>query len=286
MKLPKHNNKYYEYKEAVFYTNVKTLKIKNSDLYKKYPQIGYGDESSIHKYNKLTALKIFMFLENNLLRNKYKKIEALTKFSDKSFCFPKGLVECENNQKIGYFTKLIITDKKLKTFNDLKYSKDPQKVINYLIKAETAIKRIHKKGFIIGDVKRDNIMIDINEEPKFVDTDNYAFDEFTFDLYPGRRDWFKNVYKKDCSPLDSDKYIYAMMCFQYFSIGTLLHCGSSNYFNVLIKLLNIDSESKEMLKVIFSDAENKPYITPVLKKINPNEPLLNKKDIRTLNMTF
>ncbi|MDD4110988.1 MAG: hypothetical protein PHS54_05525 [Clostridia bacterium] len=284
MRLPT-DNKNDKYEEDIFDTKLNTLKIKKCDLYEKYPPIGHGAESHVYKYDNSTALKIFKELQKKL-SNKYKKIEALTKFSDESFCFPKGLVTYANNRKMGYFTDLVITKNKLKTFNDLDSLEDNQKLIDYLVKAEDSIKRIHKKGFIIGDIKRDNIMIDINENPKFVDTDNYAFDNFTFDLYPVRRDWFKQVYKKNCSPIDSDKYIYAMMCLQYFSMGTLLHYGSSKYFEVFIKLLNIDSEAKEILNLVFSDAKDKPYITPVLKKINPNEPLLRDNDIQTLNRTF
>ena len=34
------------------------------------------------------------------------------------------------------------------------------------------MKRIHNKGIIIGDVKMENILIDKNNKPKYIDTDN------------------------------------------------------------------------------------------------------------------
>jgi|GEM_PF-6751574 len=275
------------YNESLYNTTLEILKIQRSNLYKIYPQIGYGDEGSVHKYDDLTALKIFMFIKKELLPNKYKKLEVFGKYRDESFCFPKGLVGYEDEQKEGYFTDLVITDGKLKTFDQLTFLKDIRQLIKYLLKANVAIERIHKEGFIIGDVKSDNIMIDIHGNPRFVDVDNYAFEDFDFDVFPGRRDWFKRIFGKDCSPVDSDNFLYAMMCLQYFAYGTLLdQARTPTYFNTLIKLLDIDLESKEILKIIFSDAENKPSIGPVLKKINPEVKILTKNDIQILNRIY
>lgn len=58
------------------------------------------------------------------------------------------------------------------------------------------------------------------------------------------------------------------------------------YFETLIKLINIDSESKDILRTIFSDAENKPYIGQVLRKISPEQKLLQSNDIQILNLIF
>lgn len=273
-------------KDSIYNTSLNTLLINKQDVYTEYPQIGYGCEGSIHKYNDLIALKIFMFINKESLPNKFKKIEELAKFQDSSFCFPKGLVGYEDEQKEGYFTDLVVTDQGLKDFEDLTYLYDEQRLIEYLLKAESAIERIHKKGFIIGDVKTDNIMIDINDNPRFVDVDNYAFGDYDFDIFPDRREWFKRVFGKDCSPIDSDRYLYAMVCLQYFAYGTLLHSATPRYFKTLIELMDIDSEAKDILRVIFSDAQDKPYIGPVLQKIHPGQKLLQPNDIQILNRIY
>lgn len=38
-------------KDDLYNTALPTLIIKERERYKKYPQIGFGDEASVHKYN-------------------------------------------------------------------------------------------------------------------------------------------------------------------------------------------------------------------------------------------
>lgn len=276
-----------EFKDSLYNTSLDTMVINEDDLYTLYPQIGDGEEGSIHQYNDTIALKIFMFIEQSLLPNKFKKIEEFAKFENPSFRFPKGLVGYEDEKKEGYFTDLVVTDGKLRTFSDLQFLKDQKQLIEYLLKGDIAIERIHKRGFVIGDVKGDNIMIDINGNPIFTDVDNYAYGDFGFDLYPSRRDWFKNVFKKDCSSVDSDRYVYAMLCLQHFAFGTLLYLARTpQYFKTLIELVDVDKESKDILKLIFSDAEDKPSIGPVLKKIHSEQKILRPNDIQILNRIY
>ena len=274
-------------KGSIHPTSLPILKIDKRDIYGIYPQIGHGCEGSIHKYDEETALKLFMFIDKTKLDDKYKKIEELAKYSDESFCFPKGLVCYENEYREGYYTDLVIPDKKLTNIERLISYKDIKKKIDILIKANDAIERIHELGFVIGDLNTDNIMINEEGEPKFVDVDNYKFDGFNHDLYPTRRDWFKEVFAKDCSDIDSDKFLYAMVALQTFAMGTLLRMARSKmFFEMLIGLLNIDEESKEILEAIFSDAENKPYIGPVLRKIKTEENLLPEDYVGTLNRYY
>ena len=47
--------------------------------------------------------------------------------------------------------------------------------------------------------------------------------------------------------------------------------------------MNIPPEIKEGMRIIFSDAENKPYIGQLLAFINPEETLLPDRAIEILN---
>lgn len=275
-------------KGSLYDTSLPTLLIKKDNLYNKYPQIGFGDEGSVHRYKEFLALKIFVFIKAKYYKeNKFKKIEEIAKIKDPSFCFPLGLVGFENELKEGYFMDLVITGDGLRTFDDLKGLKDIKKLIEYLLKGDTAIERIHKKGIIIGDIKGDNIIIDENGNPRFVDTDNYAYGDFDFDVFPDRRKRFKKIFGKDCSDADSDKFIYAMLCLTRLAPGIFFNISTTpKYLKVLVELLNVDPESRDILEAILSDAEDKPYIGPVLRKINPEQPLLDAVDINRLNRIY
>ena len=46
--------------------------IDDNQRFKKYPQIGYGEEGSIHRYNDKRAFKVFDFFEDReKLKNKF-----------------------------------------------------------------------------------------------------------------------------------------------------------------------------------------------------------------------
>lgn len=51
--------------------------------------------------------------------------------------------------------------------------------ISYFKKMTEKVKNLHQKRIFIGDFNANNIMIDDNDEPVFIDTINYATDEFS-----------------------------------------------------------------------------------------------------------
>ena len=269
-----------EYEDNLFSTSLPTMQINRKDINSgTYKQIGYGGEGTIYKYNDSIAFKTFDIFPNRyLLDKKFQKIELLAKLKDESFCFPIGLLGYENAKKEGYYTNLVKYNRKRKDFTYLDFEYDYTKLIEYLVKADAAMQRIHKKGVIIGDIRGENIMIDQNDNPIFVDTDNYAYDDYDVDLPDIRLKWLSMAFLRKFSAVDNDKYVFAMMALQYFMehYTIISHHQKDSYFKALINNLNVDAETKDGLREIFSDTDNKPYIGPILQRMKTKGPIISK----------
>lgn len=272
-------------KDCVYNTSLPVLIIDEKKRYKEYPQIGYGDEASVHKYNESLAFKVFTFTQDNTkLPRKYEKIELIGKIQDESACFPIGLVGYEDELKEGYYCDLVQYQPECKDFTKLKSLNDMKKILNCVIQADEAIRRFHQRGFILGDIKENNIMIDINDKVKFVDTDNWMYGDYGFDLTPDRSNWLTRTYKKEFSPLDNDRFVFTLMALQLFIDNTYIRLHRNDrYFEKLIEYMDVSSEVKDGLRLILSDAHNKPYVGPILEKINPEQPLVTKEQTYILN---
>lgn len=269
-------------------TSLPTLIIEEKKRYKAYQQIGFGDEASIHRYNEQIAFKTFDFIKDkSKLPRKFEKIELLGHLFDPSACFPKGLVGYEDLKKEGYFCDLVKPHAKYKDFDYLQFLKDTRQLLEYIIKADEAIQRFHKMGLVLGDIKGDNIMIDCDGNVKFVDTDNWMYQDYGFDVYPGRADYLKNTFNSYSSPVDNDRFVFAMMALQYFISGDIISLHKTDlYFKKLIEYMDVNQEIKDALRLIFSDAPDKPYIGPILKKINPEQRIISQESIYRINGIF
>lgn len=271
-------------KESIYDTGLPIIVIDDNKRFSKYPQIGYGEEGSIHKYDNKRAIKVFEFFEDRQkLKQKFEKIEELAHLKDDSFCFPKGLVGYLDLKKEGYFMELVKPMEKCKDFSELYKLKNTKKMLEYIIMADRAIERIHKKGIIIGDIRDENIMINKCGEIKFIDTDNYRYGDYDFDLVPSRSKWLEHTYGKSVSDVDNDIFVFTMMALQRFIPAHYRGHKSIEYFYELINLLEVSSEVKEGLRLILSDAPNKPHAHKVLRKINPEERILSPEAITKLS---
>lgn len=271
-------------KESIYETSLPIIVIDDNKRFSKYPQIGYGEEGSIHKYDSKRAFKVFEFFEDRKkLTEKFRKIEELARLKDSSFCFPKGLVGYLDLKKEGYFMELVKPMEKCKDFSELHKLKDAKKVLEYIIMADKAMERIHKKGIIIGDIRDENIMINKSGEIKFIDTDNYRYGDYDFDLVPSRSKWLEHTYGKESSGVDNDIFVFTMMALQSFVPAYYRGRKSIEYFYELINSLDVNSEVKEGLRLILSDAPNKPHAYKVLKKINPEKNIISPEAITKLS---
>lgn len=260
-------------------TSLPTITIDKSDLNKKCFYIGSGFEGTVFEYNDKYAIKVFgkkgsRFYYKRMLKSKMAKLEALAKLEDESFCFPIGLVKLIGSVEEGYYMNLV---KSFKNFNYLKSLTNKEEVLETIVKADAAIQRVHQKGVIIGDVREPNILLDDNLDPKFIDTDNYMYQDFPFDLYPGTANLLESATGKKGTLIDSDKFAFSLMVMGYiFGDFNLSNYRMILYIREFIERLDISREDKESLRAIFSDATDKPYIGPVLQRIKPNI-ILEKK---------
>ncbi len=245
--------------------------------------LGNGSEGNVYKYDDNIALKIF---KDENLKKKQEKIELLSKLKDDSFCFPEGIVNYDNKQFVGYYMSLIKTEKTYKDFCRLNFLFDEILLLDLLIKVSDAVERVHKMDVIIGDLKPNNILITDTWEPKFIDTDNYLIDEYIFDLFPIRFDWLKNVYHKEFALKDIDKYLLGIMALSYFNSTLQLH-QNDLYFEMFIEFMDVSDDLKDAFRLILSDASNKPYIGPILKRVKEeNSSIISKENRLKLNRYY
>lgn len=268
-------------KDSIYNTGLPIMVVDEKKLLTKYPCLGSGEEGSVFKYDEKKAIKVFEFFEERQkLTDKFAKIEELARVKDKNFCFPKGLVGYLDLKKEGYYMDLVNPNPRCYDFSRLDSLKDMKKVLEYIIIADKAIERIHKKGFTIGDIRDDHILIDKFGEVRFIDTDNYAYLDYDYDLIPGRSNWFRNTYHKEISKVDNDIFIYTIVALQHLVTGSIVRLYMSDeYFRKVINALDVSDEVKDGLRLILSDAENKPHLNKILKKVNPDIELTERIDV-------
>lgn len=272
-------------KDDLYNTALSTLIIEEKKRFREYPIIGSGAEASVHKYNEQIAFKVFDFIQDKeKLSRKFEKIELLGQLCDASACFPIGLIGYEDKKKEGYYCDLVNPLENYGDFDYLRILKDMRELLGYIIQADEAIQRFHKMGLILGDIKGDNIMLDCNGNVKFIDTDNWMYNDYGFDVYPCRANLLNDTFNKKFSLIDNDRFVFAMMALQYFIKGSTISLHlSDEYFKKLIEFMNVSKEVKDGLRLIFSDANEKPYIGPILKRINPEQEIISKDAIYGIN---
>lgn len=253
---------------------METLYIKNSDL--SHQLIGAGSEGRVYSYQDKYAIKIFppaLWDSPYKLKRKMDKIEEMTSLSDPSFAFPLGIVSLSNEDRDGYYMHLIETEHtgfQQRSFLHLMKEQDEEKIKKILVKADYALQRLHLMGCAVGDLRGSNILIDKQDNPIYVDTDNYIYRYYTYDLIPDRAGCFYSMFGgRVTAYADNDKLLFALMALQLLTkeedIFYFTQLGEVVKENV--KELRMDKEAREVLDCIFSDAENKPYIGNVIPKI-------------------
>lgn len=268
--------------------DLQVKKLEEKEFYNTSILLGEGAEGKVFQKDNL-AYKIFhLDCSKKILQCKYQKIKILSKLNDPSFCFPTGLCSLKEGFVNGYFMPLIKTGK-YQNMDELLYkSNDLPKMVECLSKVSDAIERLHKLGITIGDIRPTNIMLKEDKEPIFVDTDNYAFDEFDYNLNLQCMSYLTKIYHKNFSYEDIDKFLLAIIAIQPFLEGTVIESQilmqhDDAYFQNLIHYLHIDGEYKDALRLIFSDSPNKPYIGPILKRINPTERIFKYQNASKIN---
>ena len=251
------------------------------------PILGSGTEGTVYGYTSNIAIKIFDFkgIERRLnVSRKFEKIEKLGTLLDDRACFPLGLVGFNNYKKEGIFLERPELDPNFPNFQVLSVRIDLKRKIIYAIKASDAIKRFHEMGLIIGDIKGDNILIDINGEIKFIDTDNWKFEGFGYDVKTTRGEWLKMAYDKPCTDLDNDRFLLGTMALALFIPGANVSMWHGlDYYHALINYMNVPREIREGLRSVISDSTDKPYIGDILKEIDFAEEVISDSAIHKMS---
>lgn len=256
-------------------TNIPTLIVSKYDLGEVYPGIGYGSEGTVYNYNGEYALKTFSlframeYFYQERVDLKFRKVEELSKLSDKSICFPLGIFGYRDLFMEGCYYPLITYEVGLKDFEDLSLVSNRGIQNDYLIKGDSMIKRAHDMGLIIGDVKADNIMINEDGNTVLVDVDNCAYGDYPFSLFPDRISVLENMYGKEFDYKDTDIMLYTMMSLRILFKDKRFGLDKTREgLDMAINSLPVNREIKEYISLLLSDAPNKPYVGPVLQKIH------------------
>ena len=255
--------------------SISYLRIKKEDLYEKHQLIKKGTRGKIFNFQNDFALKNFNEERIELLRIRKELIKRLMQLKDDSFCFPIGFLEYSCEELRGYYMDYLNEN-----YITLALSSVEERTlierIQRIQKISTAIERIHKKGIIIGDLHNQNIMIDREGNPKFVDTDSYGYD----DILPEENLFCIRLYQEECGkdkPLtDCDKYWLGVLALEYL----FPEIDIPNYPEELrefIKKCKIPKQVKESFNIIFSDAINKPYVGTLLAKLNPEKEIIKSR---------
>jgi len=282
-------------------TSLPTLEINERDLHKKYEYVGHGGEGIVYRYDENTVIKIFNdSLEKEKLPMKFRKIEVLGQIEEPGVILPRGLVGFSNEENVdissldtsdfevftkkvlelkgknsedvlksGYFMDRVVCYPECKNFDMLDSLKDVKKALEIMKKVDRIMRRLHRHGFRIGDVKGGNILIDKDLNPLFIDGDNMAYFEYPYDIADVRTTLLDETFGGNHSRRDSDIYLYALMCIDYFMENAEMYMGyNKEYLERLIEFLKVDPATREGLSIILSDAYDKPYIGEVLNGLS------------------
>ena len=247
--------------------NERDISINKRNLGIKYTCIGVGDEGRVFRYDDNIAFKIYHCNQysQNKIKKIYKKVCEMFEEDIDSFCFPRGFVT-QGRKVIGFFFEHVEYNEGLRDFDDLEDCDNTSEVLNYILQADRAIQEAHEKGIIIGDIKGDNIMINQEGLIKFIDTDNYIYHDYDFNIAPSRFHWLNIMYEHNNDPIDNDIFVFSLMTLFLLTKDPvfILH-HNKTLLDRTISCLDVDSEIKDGLQLIFSDAHNKPYIGDILK---------------------
>lgn len=261
-------------------TDLTTIQIMQEDKGDKYEYIHSGTEGAVYKYDDNTAMKFYLDFESDLKRRlKLEKVELLAKLDDEQATFPKGLVGYESGFKEGYFMRRVEPfDKDNPNIWIIRSLFSTRDIKEILADGELTLQRLHLKGFIHGDIRPNNILLDSKKRAVFIDIDNGMYKGYDYDIPSYVANSFFRTYKTRISPLDNDKYMYALMVMQIIIKELDIGYGQApEFYESVIGQLNVSREIKQELLYIFSPKKDKPYIGPILEEIDPSEKLLSLK---------
>lgn len=251
--------------------NDKTIIINVNDLDTKYLRSGKGIEGIVYEYTPDKVIKILDPKEVSI-ESVMNRVHYFINVKIDNVIFPEDTVLDDKGNVLGYSMKNVRTNK-YKSFFNLLECLDNKEFVDYFIKAQETMKKLHDKNIFIGDFNPNNIMIDEDDNPVFIDTINYATEEFSFTFIPFSAMLFEHIFNKKIELLDNDIFMFTFLFLSYYiSFDDLIEAVNNpdNFKNIIDKF-NIRDESKKILKDIFSLNGKKNYIDDILKDFRENE---------------
>lgn len=247
--------------------------------------LGRGTEGLVKLLDGKFALKRFVYPQDRVEDGtKMKKVKELATLSDPSIVFPLGTFSFKDGENQGCFADYIETHPEYFHFSRIDTLRNIKKYLSLAIELSDAVKRGHDMGLIFGDIKNENVIVDVNETPRIIDIDSVAYHEFDYDCESEFSQVLDTTYDQPFSEVDNDKYALAIMTMKFFLRGYIEEdevFTDSYLAKELLKLVRTNKEAKEVLTLIFSDSHDKPYIKEALKRFDPEEELFRKEDLES-----
>ncbi len=236
--------------------------------------LGQGFEGTVYKYDNNTAIKL---IDSDVHDSRnftltFEKIELLGRLQNDFACLPKKIVEYPDGTKAGYLMDLVHSNFKTRDFQELAESEELKKRLSYIIQASDKIKILHDLRVFLGDISGSNIMIDENENVRLIDTDNWMYEGYDFNVKSNRMRILNDCYAKVFHVKDNDCFVLALLAMEVIQGKIIFFEQSSDEtFKNQIEKLPVDKETKTRLRYIFSDAPRKPYIGEILSSLSNDE---------------
>ena len=236
--------------------------------------LGCGYEGNVYRHGEQTAIKIFntYSLNDEKLKEKFKKIEVLGQLQNADACLPKEIAEYPDGTKAGYIMDLVNPHPQHANFTKLSELECLEEKISYIIQASDKIDTLHELKLFLGDISGENIMIDKNENVRFIDTDNWMYGGYDFNVESNLMRLLKKCYAKEFHVQDNDCFIFALLAMEVIQ-GKIMHNIQPNdtTFKNQIEKLGVSKNTQEGLRYIFSDAPRKTYIGEILRTLSSTE---------------
>lgn len=160
------------------------IKIRRSDLDKKYTLMAEGGEAKIYEYDGKNVLKVYK--DNVMLDLKEKKVKAWLKSSRIPFIIsPLDNVEI-SDKFAGYMLEKIQNAEAIGTLAKKKYIKltgfTNKDILEILISYSKKLEEIHKSGKCIGDINEQNVLVK-GKILYYIDADSFGIDALPPDAF-------------------------------------------------------------------------------------------------------
>lgn len=251
----------------------------------KYPRIGHGEFGDVYLIED-KVIKIIKSLKLEELEVYRKKINLLTKIKEENYIFPEYFINFNDESILAYMMPYVMKNNRFESLYDMFYCNifDSTKTI-FLSKCLDAIKRLHQRDIAIGDLNPNNILVDIDLNPQFIDTDGYDIGNLGIEPRINTYFNYRNRFKGTGSNIDMDKFSFTILILSSLIGTTLINkCNSLKSFDVLIDNLDLSDDAKHNLHLIINDYHNKPYPDIILKEAQDKRRILKKNPSEIISL--